>query len=110
MYSNDIFQLTKTNSFFFLFKNLIIMENFVPTQKLKELYKEAPGPCIHSAPTTINPSVLPHSLPHPIYSEANLRNHIISLVNASVTLKERLHQVFVAACRIFICSMGDLVP
>ena len=86
------------------------MENFVPTQKLKELYKEAPGPCIHSAPTTINPSVLPNSLPHPIYSEANLRNHIISLVNASVTLKEGLHQVFVAACRIFICSMGDLVP
>ena len=54
---------------------------------------------VHSAPTTISPSILPRSLPHPIRSEANLRNHIISLVNISVTLKERLHQVLVAACR-----------
>lgn len=93
---------------FFFFLNLIIVENCVPTQKLKELYKEAPGPGIHSAPRTINPSILPHSLPYPTYSEANLGNHIISLVSVSVTLKERLHQVSI--CRIFICSMGDLVP
>lgn len=65
------------------------MENFVPTQKSTESYKEAFVPITQSH--TINLcSVLIHPPSHPIYSKANPRNHTISLVNVSVILKDKV--------------------
>ena len=52
------------------------MENFVPTQKMTELYKEALGPCTHhSVPTTINPSILPHSTPPPLFRSKSQKSY-----------------------------------
>lgn len=64
------------------------MENFVPSQKSTESYKEALVPITQSH--TINPClVLIHPPSHPVYSKANPRNRTISLVNVSVLLKDK---------------------
>lgn len=65
-----------------------IMENFVWTQMSTESYTEAHKHATQSRQPIHPPSFSSNpTTSHPVYSEANPRNHTVSLVNVSMTLK-----------------------
>ena len=85
------------------------MGNCVPTQKLKELYKEAPGPGPLSPNNHQSFNSTPFTSPSHSFWSKPQKSYYLTCKYFSDS-KRKTTPGLSSSMQIFICSMGDLVP